>query len=59
MRVKIKDTELLPIQGDITEQDTDAIVSGETRLQRVVFCLYDSITLALFEKQLALFRSNP
>jgi O-acetyl-ADP-ribose deacetylase (regulator of RNase III) len=56
MRVKIKDTELLLIQGDITEQDTDAIVSGESRLRQVVFCLYDSATLALFQKQLDLFR---
>lgn len=58
MRVAVNDTELLLIQGDITEQDTDAIVSGESRLRQVVFRLYDSITLALFEKQLARFRSN-
>ena len=31
MRVKIKDTELLLIQGDITEQDTDAIVNAANR----------------------------
>ena len=34
-------------------------LSGESRLRQVIFCLYDSVTLALFEKQLALFRSNP
>lgn len=28
-------------------------LAGESRLRRVVFCLYDSATLALFEKQLA------
>lgn len=58
MRAKIKDTELLLIQGDITEQDTDAIVSGESRLRQVVFCLYDSATLALFEKRLEGLRSD-
>ena len=31
-------------------------LSGESRLLQVVFCLYDSATLALFEKQLALSR---
>lgn len=31
MRVKIKDAELLSIQGDITEQDTDAIVHAANR----------------------------
>ena len=31
MRVKIKDTELLLIQGDITEQNTDAIVNPANR----------------------------
>ena len=31
MRAKIKDTELLLIQGDITEQDTDAIVNAANR----------------------------
>ncbi len=59
MRVKVNDTELLLIQGDITEQETDAIVSGETWLRQVVFCLYDSATLVLFEKPSARFRSNP
>lgn len=59
MRVRIKDTELRSIQGDITAQDTDAIVAGESRLRQVVFRLYDSATLARFEKPLALFRSNP
>jgi len=33
-------------------------LSGESRLRQVVFCLYDSTALALFEKRLALFRSN-
>ena len=54
--MKIKETELLLVQGDITEQDTDAVVAGESRLRQVVFCLYDSAILALFEKQLALSR---
>ena len=31
MRLKIKDTELLVMQGDITEQDTDAIVNAANR----------------------------
>ena len=59
MRVKIKDTELLLIQGDITEQDTDAIVAGESRLRQAVFRLFESATPALFATLLALFRSNP
>ena len=31
MRVKVNDTELLLIQGDITEQDSDAIVNAANR----------------------------
>jgi len=33
-------------------------LSGESRLRQVVFCLYDSATLALFEKRLEHLRSD-
>ena len=37
---------------------TCSYLSGESRLRQVVFCLYDSPTLALFEKRLDLLRSD-